>query len=151
MLTTSIMKQDLAKNHPYMKMVVSILRAGQIIDHKVSDELKDLGVTHIQFNILRILEHSMPEKLSLGDISKGLLFRTSDVSRLIDRLVNHGMVSRTISPQNRRKLELGITDKGLEVIRHAVLKIEKALDGFYSEQFNREEREQIIDMMKRIN
>lgn len=144
------MRQELAQNHPYMKMVVNILRAGQIIDHKVSDAIKELGVTHIQFNILRILEHRMPEKLSLGDITDGLLFRTSDVSRLIDRLVNHGLVHRTICPHNRRKLELEITDKGLEVIRLSVPKIEDALDGFYREQFNTEERKQVIDLMKRI-
>ena len=144
------MKQNLAENHPYMKMVVNILRAGQIIDHKVSDAIREFGVTHIQFNILRILEHRMPEKLSLGDISDGLLFRTSDVSRLVDRLVNNGLVHRSLCPENRRKLELEITDKGLEVIRLSVTKIEEALDGFYSEQFNDNEREQLIEMMKRI-
>ena len=144
------MKQELARNHPYMKMVVNILRAGQIIDHKVSDAIRDLGVTHIQFNILRILEHRMPEKLSLGEITDGLLFRTSDVSRLIDRLVSHGLVHRTICPHNRRKLELEITEKGLEVIRLSVPKIEKALNGFYREEFNTEEREQVVEMMKRI-
>ena len=144
------MKQELAENHPYMRMVVHVLRAGQIIDHKVSDAIKEFGVTHIQFNILRILEHRMPEKLSLGDIIDGLLFRTSDVSRLVDRLVKHGMISRTICPDNRRKLELEITDKGLEVIRLSVPKIDEAMEGFYRDKFSEEERKQIIDMMKRI-
>ena len=145
------MREDLAENNPYMKMVVNILRAGQIIDHKVSDAIKDLGVTHIQFNILRILEHRMPEKLSLGDITNGLLFRTSDVSRLIDRLVKNGLVKRTICPENRRKIELEITEHGLEVIRQSVPRIEHALDGYYREHFSESEREQLIDMMKRIN
>jgi DNA-binding MarR family transcriptional regulator len=131
-------------------MVVHILRAGQIIDHKVSDAIKEFGVTHIQFNILRILEHRMPEKLSLGDIADGLLFRTSDVSRLIDRLVKNGLVKRTICPENRRKLELEITEKGLEVIRLSVPSIDNALDGFYRDQFSVKEREQLINMMKRI-
>ncbi|HSG67638.1 MAG TPA: MarR family transcriptional regulator, partial [Bacteroidales bacterium] len=106
------MKEDLARNNPYMKMVVNILRAGRIIDHKVSDVLKEFGITHIQFNILRILEARKAEKLSLGDITDGLLFSSSDVSRLIDRLVNHGLVDRVICPKNRRKLELTITEEG---------------------------------------
>lgn len=145
------MKNDLARNHPYMKMVVNILRAGQIIDHKVSDALKEFEVTHTQFNILRILEERMPEKLSLGDIQQGLLFRTSDVSRLIDRLVKHGLVSRSICPKNRRRLELEITEKGLEVIRLSVPKIAETLDDFYRDSFTEDERGQITDMMKRIN
>jgi DNA-binding MarR family transcriptional regulator len=144
------MKQDLARNNPYMKMVVNILRAGKIIDHKVSDVLKEFGVTHIQFNILRILEARMPEKLSLGEIQDGLLFETSDVSRLIDRLVKNGLVDRTYSLENRRKLEVSITPQGLDVIRKSIPKMKKSMNGYYKSAFSEEEREQLIDMMKRI-
>jgi DNA-binding MarR family transcriptional regulator len=133
-----------------MKMVVNILRAGKIIDHKVSDVLKEFGVTHIQFNILRILEARIPEKLSLGEIQDGLLFETSDVSRLIDRLVKNGLVDMTYSPENRRKLEVSITPQGLDVIRKAIPKIKKSMNGYYKSAFSEEEREQLIDMMKRI-
>ena len=114
----------LARNIPYMKMVISVLRAGQIIDHKVSDALKEFGITHIQFNVLRILEAEHPRKLSLGEISDGLLFKTSDVSRLLDRLVSRNMINRDICPENRRKLEISITGAGLKTIDQAVPKIE---------------------------
>jgi DNA-binding MarR family transcriptional regulator len=134
-----------------MKMVVNILRAGKIIDHKVSDVLKKYGVTHIQFNILRILEARMPEKLSLGEIQDGLLFETSDVSRLIDRLVRNGLVDRTYCPNNRRKLEVSITQQGLEVIHRSVPEIEKSMNGYYRDLFSKNERDQVIDMMKRIS
>lgn len=144
------MAKDLAKNNPYMKMVVNILRAGQIIDHKVSDVLKEFGITHIQFNILRILEEKKPEKISLGEIQDGLLFNTSDVSRLVDRLVKNELVDRMICPENRRKLEIGISEKGMEVIRQSVPKINEKLNGFYKEDFTEKERQEIIDMMKRI-
>lgn len=145
------MKQDLARNNPNMKMVVNILRAGKIIDHKVSDVLKKYGVTHIQFNILRILEARMPEKLSLGEIQEGLLFETSDVSRLIDRLVKNGLVDRTYCPNNRRKLEVSITPQGLDVIRKSMPEIEKSMNGYYRDLFNENERDQLIEMMKRIS
>jgi DNA-binding MarR family transcriptional regulator len=144
------MKEDLARNNPYMKMVVNILRAGKIIDHKVSEVLKEFDITHSQFNILRILEAKMPEKLSLAEVTSGLLFQTSDVSRLIDRLVTRELVDRTICPQNRRKIEVTITDKGLDVIRMAIPKIEKTLNGYYRSVINEKERIEVIDVMKRI-
>ncbi len=144
------MKQDLARNNPYMKMVVNILRAGQIIDHKVSDVLKEFGITHSQFNILRILESRMPEKLSLEEIREGLLFHTSDVSRLLDRLVKRGLVKREVCPVNRRKLDVSITDKGLEVIRDAIPKIGESLNGYYKSDIGEAERRQVIEIMKRI-
>lgn len=144
------MKEDLARNNPYMKMVVNILRAGKIIDHKASEVLKEFGITHIQFNILRILEARQPDKLTLGEVTEGLLFPTSDVSRLIDRLVGRGLVSRVVCPANRRKLEVTITKEGLEVIGQAIPKIEESLDGYYKSTINEEERLKVIDVMKRI-
>ena len=131
-------------------MVVNILRAGKIIDHKASDVLKEYGITHIQFNILRILEAGQPSKLSLAEVSDGLLFPSSDVSRLLDRLVKHGLVHRTFCPKNRRKLELTITDEGLDVIRKAIPKIEEILGGYYKDKISESERVQVIDIMKRI-
>ncbi len=131
-------------------MVVNILRAGKIIDHKVTDVLKEFDITHIQFNILRILEARMPDKLSLAEVTGGLLFQTSDVSRLIDRLVTRGLVDRIVCPQNRRKIEVSITEKGLEVIRRAIPKIEKTLNGYYKSVINEKERSGVIDIMKRI-
>lgn len=145
------MKDDLAKNNPYMKMVVNILRAGKIIDHRVSEVLKEYGITHIQFNILRILEASKPGKLSLGEVKDGLLFPTSDVSRLLDRLVKRDLVNRTVCAENRRKLEVSISEEGLEVIRHSLAKIEKNLDGYFKDIVSENERDQVIDIMKRIS
>lgn len=131
-------------------MVVNILRAGKIIDHKVSEVLKEYKITHIQFNILRILEAGQPHKHSLGDVADGLLFPTSDVSRLLDRLVNRGLVHRTVCPKNRRKLEVTISRQGLDVINDAIPKIEKSLNGYYASVIAEPERLQVIDIMKRI-
>ena len=144
------MKKDLARNNPYMKMVVNILRAGKIIDHRVSEVLKEFGITHIQFNILRILEARMPDKLSLAEVTEGLLFPTSDVSRLIDRLVSRGLVDRVVCPQNRRKIEVTINEKGLEVIRKSIPVIRETLNGYYKGVISEEERVLVIDVMKRI-
>lgn len=145
------MKQDLAKDNPYMKMVVNILRTGNILDRRVSNVLKPFDITHIQFNILRILEAVSPKKLSAGEINKGLLFPTSDVTRLIDRLEKRELVSRTICKENRRKMDIAITDKGLQVIESSLAEIDRELQGFYKNKINTEERDLIMDVLKRIN
>lgn len=144
------MKNELAKDVPYMKMVVSVLRAGTIIDHKVSAVLKELEVTHIQFNILRILESVMPEKVSVGEIKKGLLFPTSDVTRLLDRLEKRNLIERILCPKNRRKMDISITNKGLKLISAALPKIEEKLDGFYKDRVNEAERDQLIEILRRL-
>ena len=145
------MEKDLAKDNPYMKMVVNILRTGNIIDHKVSEVLKAFGLTHIQFNILRILEAVHPEKLSAGDINNGLLFPTSDVTRLLDRLEKGEFITRIVCPKNRRKIDISITDKGLKVIGEALPAIEDVLNGYYNQKVTPDERDMMIRVLKKLN
>lgn len=144
------MRKYLAQNNPYIKMVVNILRAGKVIDQHVSEALKESGITLIQFNVLRILEAEHPQKLSLGEVADGLKSPTSDVSRLLDRLDARGLISRTICPVNRRKLEVSITGEGLEVIRALMPVIEEKLHGFYKDMINEEERSQLMEIVNRI-
>jgi DNA-binding MarR family transcriptional regulator len=134
-----------------MKMVIGVLRAGNIIDHKVSEVLRAFGITHIQFNILRILEERHPNKLSAGEIRNGLLFPTSDLTRIIDRLEKKGLVDRQLCPENRRKMDISITTSGLKVINESLPKISHALSGYYSDLISDAERVRLEDILKRIN
>lgn len=143
-------KEKLARNNPHMRMVVNILKYGNIIDHKVSEVLKKFGITHIQFNILRLLEAVSPESLSVGEITKGLLFPTSDVSRILDRLVKKDLITRSICEENRRRMDIHISSKGFEVLEAALPKIDAALNGFYKDRVSKEESETVIGILKKL-
>lgn len=132
-------------------MVVNILRTGSIIDHSVTKVLKKHDITHIQFNILRSLELAHPKKLSVGEVLNGLMFPTSDVTRLLDRLEKRELITRIVCPKNRRKMDISITEKGLEVISNALPDIEGVLDGYYKQNVTAAERDLVIDVLKRIN
>lgn len=144
------MISEFARDIPYMKMVVNLLQAGNIIDYKVSKALKEYEVTHIQFNILRILEATFPKKLSVGDINNGLLFSSSDVTRLLDRLEKRELILRTLCPENRRKMDISITNKGLALIAASLPKIEESLDGYYKNRVTEDERDQLLQILKKL-
>ncbi|MBN2350219.1 MAG: MarR family transcriptional regulator [Bacteroidales bacterium] len=144
------MDRNLAKENPYMRMVVNILRTGNIIDKKVSEVLKKFEITHIQFNILRILEVAYPNYLSVGEINSELFFSTSDVTRLLDRLEKKELITRVICPKNRRKMDISLTEKGHNLIVESLPEIENKLDGFYKEIVSPEERNLVIDIMGRL-
>lgn len=144
------MISEFARDIPYMKMVVNLLQAGNIIDYKVSKALKEYEVTHIQFNILRILEATFPKKLSVGDINNGLLFSNSDVTRLLDRLEKRELILRTLCPENRRKMDISITNKGLALIAASLPKIEESLDGYYKNRVTEDERDQLLRILKKL-
>ena len=74
-------------------------------------------LTPNQYNVLRILRGSHPTRLACGDIADRMISRDPDITRLIDRLSRRGLVTRVRGRQDRRVVEVAITDKGLEVLR----------------------------------
>jgi len=85
-----------------------------------------------QYNALRILRGSHPNKLACGDIGERMIERDPDVTRLIDRLAKRGLVKRGRSRQDRRVVEVGITDEGLALLKELdpyVQRFPKALLG----------------------
>lgn len=74
-------------------------------------------LTPNQYNVLRILRGSHPSRLPSGEIADRMIARDPDVTRLVDRLHRSGLVTRVRGRQDRRVVEVGITDKGLQVLR----------------------------------
>ena len=77
----------------------------------------EADLTPNQYNVLRIVRGSHPAKILSGEIAGRMISRDPDVTRLVDRLSRRGLVSRTRGRQDRRVVEVGITDKGREVLR----------------------------------
>jgi DNA-binding MarR family transcriptional regulator len=69
-----------------------------------------------QYNVLRILRGSHPTPLPSGEIATRMIARDPDVTRLVDRLENRGLVTRVRGRQDRRVVEVGISEKGLELL-----------------------------------
>ena len=74
-------------------------------------------LTTSQYNVLRILRGSHPTPLTCGAIGERTIARDPDITRLVDRLHARGMVKRTRSERDRRVVEVGITPKGLDLLR----------------------------------
>lgn len=75
------------------------------------------ALTNNQYNVLRILRGSHPTRLACSQIADRMITRDPDVTRLVDRLSRRGLVTRVRGRQDRRVVEVGITEKGLEVLR----------------------------------
>jgi DNA-binding MarR family transcriptional regulator len=69
-----------------------------------------------QYNVLRILRGSHPAALPSGEIATRMISRDPDITRLVDRLEKRGLVARIRGRQDRRVVEVGISEKGLELL-----------------------------------
>ncbi|MBX7151061.1 MarR family transcriptional regulator [bacterium] len=93
--------------------------------------LKKFNISLQQFNILRILRGQYPQTISLNSVKDRMLDKSSDVSRLVDRLVKKNLIDRTVCPSDRRQVNLLITEKGLSLLEN-IDKIEGSFDQIVS-------------------
>src|SRR5258708_37087463 len=75
------------------------------------------NLTNNQYNVLRIVRGSHPSRLACSDIADRMIARDPDITRLVDRLSRRGLVTRVRGKQDRRVVEVAITDKGREILR----------------------------------
>ena len=101
---------------PWQRAYLNLFFTNNWIRDKTAEVFKKEDITHQQFNVLRILRGSRPNLLNAGQIKERMVTKTPDLTRLVERLVKKGFINRTICEDNRRKVEIGITDKGLEIV-----------------------------------
>lgn len=89
----------------------------------ISSELKILGLTHEQYNVLRILKGKHPQQMCVKDIGSRMIEQNSNVPRIIDRLVTKNLVSRSTSDVDKRETVMTLTTTGIEVLRNATNKM----------------------------
>ncbi len=134
----------------HQRAVVEIIWIFNLIDERISATLRGFGITHVQFNILRLLQSQYPEVISVGEVKKRVLFRTSDVTRLIDRLVNKKLVERSLCEQNRRKMDLKISKEGLELIEKILPGLNRTIDELVGSKLSEQEAEIVVELLKKI-
>lgn len=96
--------------------MVALLQAAGHLRRALEDVCNAYGLTHDQYNVLRILRGAEPDGLPRFAIAERLIDRAPDVTRLLDRLQREQWVERTRSPEDRRLSVSRITRRGLELL-----------------------------------
>jgi DNA-binding MarR family transcriptional regulator len=112
----------------FQKAAVNILFTGSWLYNLNATFLKTFDVTPEQFNVLRILRGSHPKPMMLADITCRMIDKNSNATRLVEKLRVKGLVKREICRNNRRQVDISITDKGLTLLT----KIDRSSDAWQS-------------------
>ncbi len=102
---------------PHQKLAVNILYTSNWLNDHYSSFFKGLDLTTQQYNVLRILRGQFPAHCSLKLIKERMLDRSSDASRIVDKLVIKNYVLRAQCSDDRRSVSLLISDKGLALLK----------------------------------
>ncbi|NJM25252.1 MAG: winged helix DNA-binding protein [Bacteroidia bacterium] len=97
-------------------MLVNILFTGGWLYNLNAARFKKHGVTSEQYNVLRILRGSHPNKMMLSEITGRMIDRNSNCTRLVEKLRQKGLVNRELCENNRRQVDVSITEKGLNLL-----------------------------------
>jgi DNA-binding MarR family transcriptional regulator len=104
-------------NNEFQKMAVNILFTSSWLYNVNATRLKKYDITPEQYNVLRILRGSHPKAIMLADITSRMIDKNSNATRLVEKLRQKGLVKREICENNRRQVDISITDKGLQTLK----------------------------------
>ena len=96
---------------------VGLLAAAALAVQRLDEVCGAHGLTHTQYNVLRILRGVHPEGHPRFEVGRRLIARAPDVTRLLDRLERQGLVERGWARDNRRHSIARITRRGLDLLR----------------------------------
>lgn len=118
--------------YPAQKVAINLLYSSSWLTAEMKAILDPYQISWQQFNILRILKGQKNKPVSLKLLTSRMIDRTSNTSRLIDKLEQKLLVKRISCPSDRRKVEISLTEEGHFILEQA----SAAMDHQMKEIFN---------------
>ena len=116
----SALATTLKQNRPFtsleQEVYLSILRTASELSYAVDQFFRPFGITSSQYNVLRILRGAGTDGLCRNEISERMVTATPDMSRLLDRMVRAGWVTRERAEEDRRQVSTHITKSGITLL-----------------------------------
>ena len=117
------------------RAAINLLFTSHWLHTKINVHLKLFGLTHEQFNVMRILKGKHPEKMCVKNIAMRMIEKNSNVPRILDKLEKKGLILRQQSQEDRRETETNLTQNGLDLLHKA----RKHIDANQSSMLNLDE------------
>src|SRR5512141_140154 len=118
---TGKLKDEIRQTRPFSSLeqeaMLSIARTDAVLSYSIIEALKPFDITPTQFNVLRILRGAGSNGLCREDIRERLIAQVPDVTRLLDRLEQAGLVGRARDAKDRRLVTTRITEAGLKLLK----------------------------------
>lgn len=128
----------------------NLLKTGSWVEEKIKEALKPLNMTHAQLNALHILFENDSEPVSANELKRKILVNNPDITRLLDRLVKKGYVVRETCPENRRKIDISLTDTGRDFFKKAHLSAKNALGNFFENKITEDEATELRRILHKM-
>ena len=130
---------------------MGLVKAQQLLYRKVEEELKKKGYPCLNwYDVLWELDRAEDGSLRLNDLGKRVLFDKYNVTRIVQRLEEEGLVSRTQCPIDGRGIFACITDKGRMLRREMWPVYKETVKKSFFSKFNKKELKELKNFIERI-
>jgi len=113
------LEKDLQQSKPFKteseRAVVNLFFTSKFLETKLQKVHKQHNLTMKQYNILRILKGA-GKPISTQLIRERMIDRMSDISRIVDRMIDKGIVSKCINGDDKRLVDISLTESGQELL-----------------------------------
>jgi len=130
------------------KAGLNILYTAWWLKTLISRQLKTLGLTNEQYNVLRILKGKHPEYMCVKDIGCRMIEKNSNVPRIIDRLELKKLVSRSNSAFDKRETVMTLTKDGINILDLANKRVNEVFK--HSVELNEQEASELNKLLEKI-
>lgn len=117
---TPDLRTELKQRKPFTSLQheaqLNIVRTSNLLADAFEQLLKPYGITGTQYNVLRILRGAEPDGLCRNEVRERLLNRMPDATRLLDRMEEAGLVTRSRDDGDRRLVTSRITRQGRRLV-----------------------------------
>lgn len=131
------------------KTVLNVIYSQNAILDKLNEALKPFDISAEQFNVLRILRGQKGCPANMCVIQERMIAKTSNTTRLVDKLLIKKLVTRNVCPENRRKIEVLITKKGLNLLTELDPKIIEH-ENYFCSNLTSNELEQLNFLLEKL-
>jgi len=134
----------------FHKAVVNVIYTSNWCTAIHAKMLKPHGLTMQQFNILRILRGQHPKPATIRLLTERMLDKMSNASRLVEKLRVKGLVGRDTCSNDRRQVNVCITEAGLEMLSKLDAEVDNMESNHLHNITEEEARElsRILDKMR---
>ena len=110
---------------PYKRALLTLLYTGYEVSDRLNEQLKPFGLSEQQVNVLHIIKRQNEQPCNLCNIQEQMMHKMSNATRLVEKLRLKGLVPRDICEDNRRRVEICITEKGHQLLEAIEKKLSK--------------------------
>ncbi|MGE0193613.1 MAG: MarR family winged helix-turn-helix transcriptional regulator [Planctomycetota bacterium] len=128
---------------------LSLVRTAHLLQDETAALLRTQDLSLPQYNVLRILRGAGETGLPCLGVGERMVARVPDVTRLIGRLEDRGLVHRERSQADRRVVTVRITPEGLERLAGLDVPLRELHDGQLA-PLSAKEQKLLLDLLQRL-